>query len=68
MGAQGAYEVTDIGSVDACLAACMDGVSVCYAMEYSQDMGCWKHAASFSSLEWYPGVTFYKPINCTAGE
>jgi hypothetical protein len=68
MGAYGADEVTNIASVDACLDACVDGASVSYAMEFSQALGCWRHAVAFDSLGNVPGVTNYKPINCTAGE
>jgi hypothetical protein len=68
MGAQGASIVPDVRSLDACLDACVDGDSVCFAMEYSQDFGCYIHETSCDSLYSIQDVTLYKLINCTAGE
>jgi hypothetical protein len=67
MGADGAFGLVAY-NLDECLAACVDGASICYAMEYSQDLGCWKHTSSFdtSTLMSLLGVTIYKPVNCTA--
>jgi hypothetical protein len=61
MSADGATEVTGVTSRDACLAACND----CYAMEYSTEYGCYRHASQQGALKANSGVTNYRYISCT---
>eukprot|EP00914_Ancora_sagittata_P021223 GHVO01041773.1.p1 GENE.GHVO01041773.1~~GHVO01041773.1.p1 ORF type:complete len:130 (+),score=4.23 GHVO01041773.1:124-513(+) len=65
--AEGASKVANANSLDDCLDACVDDTSNCYAVEYSEDYGCYRHTTTYAegSMKSNSGVTIYKYKSCT---